>query len=282
MQMPSPNDFQWLIEAALTEDIGRGDLTSRAVIDPGTQVRMRMVSREPLVVAGLEIVSQVFMTMTPEIMNMPYVAEGTRVEAGTLLFEVAGDAQIVLAAERTALNFLCRLSGIATLTSYYVEAVRGTKAVILDTRKTLPGWRALDKYAVRCGGGRNHRMRLDDGILIKDNHIGYAGGVAAALRKAKASAPSLLKIEVECDTLDQVKEAVGEGVDVILLDNMTPELLKQAVALVAGKAKLEASGGITLQNIRTVAESGVDFISIGALTHSARSVDIGLDIAPSA
>lgn len=282
MYMPSPGDFQWLIEAALTEDIGRGDITSQAVIIPGTQARMRMVSREPLVVSGLDVAIQVFLTMTPEISSMPYVNDGDKAESGTLLLEVAGDAGIILAAERTALNFLSRMSGVATLTRQYVDAIAGTKAVILDTRKTLPGWRALDKYAVRCGGGRNHRMRLDDGVLIKDNHIAYAGGVTSALREAKSTVPSLTKIEIECDTLDQVKEAASEGADIILLDNMNPDQLKQAVALVAGRAKLEASGGVNLQTVRAIAETGVDYISVGALTHSARSVDIGLDITPAA
>lgn len=280
MYMPSPGDFQWLIEAALTEDIGRGDITSQAVITPGTQARMRMVSREPMVVSGLDVAVQVFLTMTPNISSMPYVNDGDKVEAKTLLLEVDGDAAVILAAERTALNFFSRMSGVATLTRQYVDAISGTKAVILDTRKTLPGWRALDKYAVRCGGGRNHRMRLDDGILIKDNHIAYGGGVISAIREAKSTAPALTKIEVECDTLDQVKDALSEGVDVILLDNMTPDQLRQAVTLVAGKVKLEASGGVTLQNVRSIAETGVDYISVGALTHSARGVDIGLDITP--
>lgn len=277
MLKPSLNEYQWLIEAALAEDVGRGDITTQAVIDPGTQVRLQMKAREALVVSGIEVAAQVFMTVSPEIMAMPFIADGQPVQAGTKLLEVAGDAGLILAAERTALNILSRMCGVATLTRQFVDAVAGTKAAILDTRKTLPGWRALDKYAVRCGGGGNHRMRLEDGILIKDNHIAYANSITVAIQKAKVAAPALMKIEVECDTLDQVKAAIAEGVDVILLDNMAPAMLKQAVDLVAGKAKLEASGGITLSNVRQIAETGVDFISIGALTHSARSADIGLD-----
>lgn len=277
MLKPSLNDYQWLIEAALAEDVGRGDITTQAVIDPGTQVRLQMKTREALVTSGIEVAVHVFMTVSPEIMAMPFVSDRQSVPAGTKLIELAGDAGLILAAERTALNILSRMCGVATLTRQFVDAVAGTKAVILDTRKTLPGWRALDKYAVRCGGGANHRLRLEDGILIKDNHIAYANSITVAIQRAKAAAPALMKIEVECDTLDQVKAALAEGVDVILLDNMAPDMLKQAVALVAGKAKLEASGGITLHNVRQIAETGVDFISIGALTHSARSADIGLD-----
>lgn len=268
-----------LIHAALLEDIGRGDLTGTVLIPASQQARLVMTAREPLTVCGLEMVARVFMTLDGALHCGAAVEEGQQVAAGQQLVEVRGNARSILAAERTALNFFARLSAVATHTRRFVDAVVGTGAVILDTRKTIPGYRTLDKYAVRIGGGRNHRMRLDDGVLIKDNHIALCGGVAAAFERARASVPVLTRIEVECDTLGQVREALSAGAEMILLDNMPLPTLKEAVTLAAGRAYLEASGGVTLANVRAIAETGVHYISVGALTHSAPNVDIGLDIA---
>lgn len=272
-------ESEWLIQAALMEDIGRGDLTGDALISPGTHARLVMTAREELVVCGLELAARVFMALDGALECGAAVQEGQRVKAGQALVEVKGSARSILAAERTALNFLCRLSAVATQTRRYAEAVAGTGAIILDTRKTLPGHRLLDKYAVRVGGGRNHRMRLDDGVLIKDNHIAVCGGVAEAIARARHVTPILTRIEVECDTPEQVREAVAAGAEMILLDNMPLDHLRESVAVAKGRAYLEASGGITLANVREIAETGVHFISVGALTHSAPHVDIGLDVA---
>lgn len=272
-------ESDWLIQAALMEDIGRGDLTGDLLIPAGQQARLEMTARERLVVCGLELAGRAFVALDGALQCGAAVKDGDHVEAGQPLMEVVGSARSILAAERTALNFLCRLSAVATQTRRYVDAVAGTGVTVLDTRKTLPGYRELDKYAVRIGGGHNHRMRLDDGVLIKDNHIALCGGVAAAIEKARAGVPVLTRVEVECDNLDQVREAVAAGAEMLLLDNMLPETLREAVSIVGGKAYLEASGGVTLENIRSIAETGVHYISVGALTHSAPNVDIGLDIA---
>jgi len=213
-----------------------------------------------------------------EIQCSSKVEDGQLLNAGEVLLEVNGNARAILAAERTALNFLARFCAVATLTRQYVQAVAGTNAIILDTRKTIPGFRMLDKYAVRIGGARNHRMRLDDGILIKDNHIAIYGSIEAAIQQARENAPSLVKIEVECDNLEQVQAAANAQADVILLDNMTYEQMRTAVEMVNGACKLEASGNMSLERVREVAETGVDFISVGRLTHSANNVDIGMDI----
>lgn len=274
----SENDFAGLIEAALTEDIGHGDLTSDLIIPPDKQATLTLTARESLVVAGIGIAARVFDRVDPSLQCTIMVNDGYEIEAGSGLLEVSGSARAILMAERTALNFLGRMCGVATLTSRYVKAVEGTSTRILDTRKTLPGWRMLDKYAVRMGGGYNHRLRLDDGILIKDNHIAVCGSLTAAIERARAGAPALTMIEVECDTLAQVQEALAAGADMILLDNMRPEQLREAVALGKGKVRFEASGNVTLETIRAIAETGVDAISIGRLTHSAPQVDIGLDI----
>jgi nicotinate-nucleotide pyrophosphorylase (carboxylating) len=272
------SDFAGLIDVALAEDIGHGDLTSDLTVPPDQQARLEMVAREPLVAAGIGLAARVFERVDPSLQAQLLVTDGYAVDAGASLLEVSGNARSILLAERTALNFLGRMCGVATLTAAYVKAVEGTSTRILDTRKTLPGWRMLDKYAVRMGGGHNHRLRLDDGILIKDNHIALSGGITLAVARARAGAPALTMIEVECDTLEQVKEAIAAGADMILLDNMSLEQLREAVALGHGRVRFEASGNATLERVRSIAETGVDAISVGRLTHSAPQVDIGLDI----
>lgn len=267
-----------LLHAALEEDIGRGDITSNLTIDNHLQAEFILSNRAALVVCGLSIAARIFHLVDDTIELTCHYTDGSKIEAGGKLLSGRGPAKSILAAERTALNLLQHLSGIATLTERYVSAIEGTKAVILDTRKTIPGLRGLQKYAVKTGGGRNHRLRLDDGILIKDNHISICGSITEAVRKARAGSPSLTAIEVECDTLEQVREAAATEANVIMLDNMGEAMLRQAVELVNGKALLEASGNVSLENIRTIAETGVDFISIGKLTHSAPACDIGLDI----
>jgi nicotinate-nucleotide pyrophosphorylase (carboxylating) len=267
------------VSRALAEDLGRaGDITSAATIPPDATASAVLAAREAGVIAGLALAAAAFRQMDAEIEFLPAVADGESVERGTVVARVAGNARAILSAERVALNFLAHLCGIATLTRRYVDAVKHTKARVTCTRKTIPGLRAFEKYAVRCGGGSNHRFGLDDAILIKDNHIAVAGGVAEAIRRAKAFSGHLVKIEVEVDTLDQFREALQAGADAILLDNMPPARLREAVAIAAGKAVLEASGGISLETVAAVAEAGVDFISSGALTHSARALDLGLDV----
>lgn len=269
---------QPLILAALQEDIGTGDLTGNAVIAEGVQGRFAFVARVPLVVSGLALLPTIFAMVDPSITVELEAEEGEEVASGKRLALVEGPARSLMAAERTALNFLQRMSGVATLTSHYVEAVEGTGAHIVDTRKTIPGWRHLDKYAVSCGGGQNHRIGLYDGVLIKDNHIAIAGSVTLAVERARATTPLLTKIEVECDTIAQVKEAVAAGADMVLLDNMAPETLREGVAIARAAGTLtEASGNVSLETVRTIAETGVDYISVGKLTHSAPAVDIGLD-----
>jgi nicotinate-nucleotide pyrophosphorylase (carboxylating) len=258
--------------AWLAEDVGAGDVTSAAVVDEEALCEARIVVKEPGVVCGLDVAAAVFEALGARL--EPLVADGDRVEPGPVA-RVDGPARAVLTGERLALNLLARLSGIATLTSRFVEAVEGTGATILDTRKTTPGLRELEKHAVRCGGGTNHRLGLFDGVLIKDNHLRVAGSVGEAVACARGTG---LRVEVECDTLDQVAEALEAAADRILLDNMSPDELRAAVALVAGRAELEASGGVTLENLRAVAETGVDFISVGALTHSARALDCSLEV----
>jgi nicotinate-nucleotide pyrophosphorylase (carboxylating) len=279
MQQLNIQNCLWLIQAALVEDIGAGDVTGEALIPAEQQARLVMRAREPLVVCGLTVAAQVFATLQEDIRCRAYVNEGAYVQEGDVLLEIEGDAQIILAAERTALNFMARMSAVATNTRRYVDAVAGTGVEILDTRKTLPGYRTLDKYAVRVGGGRNHRMRLDDGMLIKDNHIALCGGVAQAIAKARAAAPHLMKILVECDTIEQVEQAIEAGAEMLLLDNMDIETLTLATAIAKKHRVLtEASGNMTLERVRDVAHTGVDFISVGRLTHSAPNVDIGLDV----
>lgn len=262
--------------AALAEDLGDGDVTTEATVDVDATGSAELVVKEPGVVCGLAVAEAVFRAVDSELRFERLVEEGASVAAGTSVARVAGAERAILTGERTALNFLARLSGIATLTRRYVDAVEGTGAAILDTRKTTPGLRALEKHAVATGGGRNHRFGLDDGVLVKDNHLRAAGSVASAVERLRAVTP--LPIEVECDTLEQVSEALAAGAEAILLDNMSPDQLRSAVALARGHARLEASGGVTLENVRAVAETGVDEISVGALTHSARSLDVSLEL----
>jgi len=283
---PDSTDIQRLIDAALSEDLGgnggirsmAGDITSRAVIPEDAELEAVLTTREDVVVAGLDVALDVFRRLDPEAVLEPQVNDGDHAAAGTVLARIKGQAQALLTAERTALNFIQHLSGIATLTRAYVEKIDGTGCVLLDTRKTIPGLRALAKYATRMGGARNHRTGLHDGVLIKDNHVALAGGVGEAVARARNA--GLLDIEVECDTLDQVREALEAGADTLLLDNMDADTLRRAVALRNGanrEVKLEASGGVTLENVRAIAETGVDFISVGRITQSAPAADMGLD-----
>lgn len=266
-----------IIDAALAEDIGAVDLTSEIVIPDGTRATFVLRTREEIVLAGLPVAEAVFRRRAPDCGFAPGAADGDRVARGTVLATVTGPARALLTAERTALNLLSHMSGIATLTRRYVERIAGTRAQLIDTRKTTPGLRAIEKHATTLGGARNHRLDLAGGIMIKDNHISVCGGIAAAVARAKAAAPVLTKVEVECDRLDQVREAVEAGADMLLLDNMTTDMLREAVAIVAGRIPVEASGGVNLDTIRGIAETGVDFISVGRITQGAPAVDIGLD-----
>ena len=273
--------YSTLVDLALVEDLGEGDVTSLSVIPETLEWSARMVAREDLIVAGLSVVKEVFRRLDPKLQVAETVQDGDQISAGTPILDVRGRARSILSGERVALNFVQRLSGIATLTRQYVSAVSDLACEILDTRKTTPGWRLLEKYAVACGGGKNHRIGLFDMVMIKDNHLAVLSGldnpIAAAVEKARTKYP-LLQIEVEADTVEQAALAADAGADVILLDNMSPSQLRESLLRIAGRSKTEASGGITLESIRRVAETGVDFISVGALTHSAVSVDIALDI----
>jgi len=276
----NPMLIEDVIDRTLAEDLGRaGDITTLATIPASARARAVIAARESGVIAGSDLAIAAFRRLDQSIRFDTHVADGVSVSKGDVALAIEGPARAILSAERTALNFMGRLSGIASLTARYVEKVKHTKARIVCTRKTTPGLRAFEKHAVRCGGGFNHRFGLDDAILIKDNHIAVAGGVTKALRAAKAFAGHLVKIEIEVDTLDQLDEVIREGADVVLLDNMTPAHLKDAVARVKGKMLTEASGGVTLETVVAIAESGVDMISVGALTHSAKVLDLGLDIA---
>lgn len=268
-------DVRACIRRALEEDIGTGDVTTNSIVPAGARLRGRIVSKQIGVVAGLEIAKAVFDELSGEVDFQAACSEGGKVGAGTVLADVRGSARALLTGERTALNFLGRMSGIATLTRRFVDAVAGTKAVILDTRKTAPGLRITDKLAVRLGGGENHRAGLFDMVLIKDNHIDFAGSLTAAVDRVRASGTKL-EIEVEVRTLEDLKEALSLGVERVLLDNMSSDLMAQAVDINRGLARLEASGNISLDNVREVAETGVDFISVGALTHSAPVFDVSL------
>ncbi len=263
------------LKRALAEDIGGGDVTTESIVPVGARLRGQISSKQAGVVAGLDVAKAVFLLLDAQINFTPNVAEGVPVTSGTVLADLSGSARTLLTGERTALNFLGRMSGIATLTRRFINEVSGTSARILDTRKTAPGLRLIDKLAVERGGGGNHRMGLFDMVLIKDNHIDFAGSLTEAVRRVRATGTSL-EIEVEARTIDQLKEALNLGVARILLDNMTTETVREAVRLNAGRAKLEASGNVTLENVRQIAETGVDFISIGALTHSVEVFDVSL------
>ena len=277
MALPDNFDLADFVRRVFAEDMGEGgDVTSTATIPADARFTADMNCRQPIVVAGLEIAEAFFRKLDKDVQIITYVSDGDAVDAGTVLVRLEGNARAMLTAERSALNTLQHLSGIATMTREYVERIAGTGAILLDTRKTLPGLRVLEKYAARMGGAENHRMRLDDGLLIKDNHVGVAGGVAEAVRAAKA-ANTGLPVQVEVDRIDQIEPALHAGADRLLLDNMPPPVLREAVALVAGRVPLEASGGVNLDTIRAIAETGVDYISVGRITQSAPAVDIGLD-----
>jgi nicotinate-nucleotide pyrophosphorylase (carboxylating) len=267
------------VAAALEEDLGlAGDLTSQATLAPGAMATAVLSAREPGVIAGLDLAEAAFRLVGDGVRFTRRVDDGERIDAGGVVAEIAGPARLVMSAERVALNFLNHLSGIATLTRTYADAVAGTGAQICDTRKTSPGLRAFQKYAVRCGGGANHRYALDDAILIKDNHIAVAGSVTAAYKAAEAFAGHLVAIEIEVTTLVELEEALAAGARVIMLDNMDNDLLRQAVAITAGRAKLEASGGVKLERVRSIAETGVDYISTSQITMGAKPLDLGLDV----
>jgi nicotinate-nucleotide pyrophosphorylase (carboxylating) len=276
----SPLEIEAAITRALEEDLGRaGDITSTATVPEDTTGRGVLNGREAGVIAGLPLVVAAFRRLSPEIEITPYARDGIAIKAATKLMTISGNARAILGAERVALNFLGHLSGIATATAEFARRIAHTKARVVCTRKTTPGLRALEKYAVRCGGGYNHRFGLDDAILIKDNHIAVAGGIAAVLKRAKEAAGHLVKIEIEVDSLDQLKEVLDVGLaDVVLIDNFDLASMRKAVALVAGRLVIEASGGITLDSAAAIAETGVDYLSSGALTHSVKNLDVGLDI----
>jgi nicotinate-nucleotide pyrophosphorylase (carboxylating) len=277
MALPADLDIDDFVARVFAEDLGaRGDVTSDATIAADARFSADVNAREPIVVAGIEIAAAFFRALDAEVSIDRLLGDGERASAGTRLMRFAGNARAMLAAERSALNTLQHLSGIATLTRRYVDAIAGTGATLLDTRKTIPGLRVLDKYAARMGGAENHRMRLDDGVLIKDNHVAVCGGIAEAVRRAKAASTGL-PVQVEVDRIGQIEPALAAGADRLLLDNMPPPVLREAVALVAGRVPLEASGGVNLDTIRAIAETGVDFISVGRITQSAPAADIGLD-----
>ncbi|MGD9783577.1 MAG: carboxylating nicotinate-nucleotide diphosphorylase [Hyphomicrobiaceae bacterium] len=268
------------VAEALAEDLGLvGDITTAATIPAEAKARAMLRTRKTGVVSGLDVAEAAFRALDPAISFSCLCADGDEVPAGATLSNIEGDARAILSAERVALNFMGRMSGIATLTARYVGAVAQSRAAIVDTRKTTPGLRAFEKYAVRCGGGCNHRIGLFDAVLIKDNHIAAAGGIGTAVAAARRNAGHMVKIEVEVDSLEQLAEALQHRIDAVLLDNMSPETLRRAVEMVAGRALTEASGGVSLENVAAIAETGVDLISVGALTHSAPVLDLGLDFA---
>lgn len=274
-------EIRQAVKLALAEDIGSGDVTTLATVPEHVSASALMRAREPLVVAGLPLAEAAFRELSEAVQITQSMRDGQHAIPGSVLFKISGPARALLSAERVALNFVQRLSGVATRTAQFVQAIQGTVATILDTRKTTPGWRRFEKYAVLCGGGKNYRLGLFDMVLIKDNHLAalrneLPNAIAAAIQRARAKFPQL-KVEVEADTLEQVEQAVAAGADIVLLDNMNLDQLRTAVEKCRGRAKTEASGGVNLATVRAIAETGVDFISVGALTHSAPAVDIGLD-----
>lgn len=278
---PSPLVLERIVRTALEEDVARGDVTSEATIDAEAMGAAEFRAREPLVLCGLDVIEQVFRLAAPKVSVRRRASDGERLSIGAVAARVEGPARGILLGERVALNFVQRLSGVATLTRSYVDALpAGSKTRVTDTRKTTPGLRALERYAVRCGGGHNHRDDLSSAVLIKDNHIAAAGGVRAAIQRARAHAPHTSRVECEVDTFAQLEEAIDAGADVVLLDNFEDDAVERAIAFTAGRAILEASGRITLERIARLGALGVDVISSGALTHSARAVDLGLDWAP--
>jgi nicotinate-nucleotide pyrophosphorylase (carboxylating) len=269
-----------LIDLAIAEDLGPGDITTEPIVGHGRSGTGVLVAKEPMVVAGLDVARAVFRRVDPAAVFTSRCADGERAESAATLAVVEGTLTGLLTGERTALNFLQRLSGVATLVRRYADAIAGSGARLVDTRKTTPGWRTLEKYAVRMGGGQNHRMGLYDGVLIKDNHIAVAGGIAAAVKRVRRRVSHLTRIEVEVTSMEEVRQALSAGVEVIMLDNMNLDQVREAVSLIAGKALVEVSGNVTLENLPSLAFSGVDIISVGALTHSARAVDISMAITP--
>jgi nicotinate-nucleotide pyrophosphorylase (carboxylating) len=278
MEFSLRHQARFLIEQSLVEDMRGGDLTTRSIFPHAFKAQAVLMAKEDLVLAGIEVASMVFEAVDAALKFKPLAVDGQALTAGHLIATLEGDGRSLLMGERVAINFLQHLSAIATLTSKYVAAVKGFNARIVDTRKTTPAWRVLEKYAVRAGGGSNHRFSLSDGILIKDNHVDLTGSLARAVESARRSSPHPLKIEVEARTLEEVKEAVASRADIILLDNMSPAAIKRAVEMIKGNAQIEASGGITLSNAAEIAAAGVDYLSVGALTHSAPAVDICLNI----
>ncbi len=277
MALPQDFNVDEFVMRVLAEDLGQGgDVTSKATIDKDARFTAKVNARQSIIIAGVEVAGAFFRALDSDVEVELLVNDGDRAQRGAALMRLAGNARAMLAAERSALNTLQHLSGIATLTRQYVDEIAGTRAVLLDTRKTIPSLRILEKFAARMGGAQNHRMRLDDGVLIKDNHVAVCRGVAEAVRRA-ANANTGLQIQVEVDRIDQIGPALAAGADRLLLDNMDPAMLREAVMLVAGRVPLEASGGVTLETIRFLAETGVDFISVGRITQSAPAVDIGLD-----
>lgn len=274
--LPSQHIILDAVRRALEEDLGYGDLTTLATVPDGVEVAGRIIARAGGVAAGLPVARAVFAELDAEVCFEPAVEDGAAVEPGQVVAEVRGPARAILSGERVALNFLQQLSGVATATRRIVEQIEGTGAVLLDTRKTVPGLRALQRYAVRVGGGSNHRFNLFDGVLIKENHILAAGGIAAALGRARAAVGPFTPVEIEVERLDQLEEAIRHGADMVLLDNMTLEQMREAVSLAAGRVKLEASGDITVERARAIAETGVDYLSSGALTHSAPALNLSL------
>ena len=267
-----------LIEMALKEDIGDGDITTSSVMKTSRGANAHLLAKEKFILAGIDIFYQVYKKLDQKLKLVKHFADGDEVSKGSVIGEISGEEAAILKGERVALNFLQRMSGIATLTHKFVTSVKSYPVKILDTRKTTPGWRALEKYAVKMGGGENHRLGLFDAVLIKDNHINFAGGIGEAVRKVRSNVPNGFKIEVETRNLEEVKEALDNGVNTIMLDNMNIEMMREAVTVVNKKVLVEASGNITLENVGEVASTGVDFISVGALTHSAMAVDVHLKV----
>jgi len=275
--MHDPFLINGMIDRWLAEDIGHGDITSQTMVDADARAAFNMNARQPLSVAGIEVAAACFRRYDPDVKAEILVKDGDQVAAKTTLLKVQGKARSLLTVERTALNIVQHLSGIATETARWMNLLKGTKAKLIDTRKTTPGLRALQKHAVICGGGANHRLGLDSGVMIKDNHIAVCGSIAKAVERARAGAPSLVKIEVECDRLDQVREALAAKADVIMLDNMSLDDMREAVKLVDGRIPLEASGGVKFETVRAIAETGVDYISSSKMIQGSPAVDIGLD-----
>jgi len=269
-------EIERIVRTALEEDIGLGDITTEVTIAPGTAARAELVAKEDFTLAGIDVAARVFTMLDADVAFEKLLEDGQQIKRGDVLAWIKGSAAVLLQGERVALNLLQRMSGIATMTAAFVREVEGTGAVIVDTRKTVPGLRALDKYSVRMGGGRNHRIGLFDGVLIKENHVAAAGGVGVAIRRARQKLPHTLKIEIETRNFDEVGEALAAGADIIMLDNMSLDEMSEAVARIDKKALVEASGGVNLESVRGIAETGVDIISVGALTHSVRGADISM------